>query len=312
MKIPQISIIMPVYNAAATVRRMVDSIIAQTFNDWELIAVDDGSTDDSGDILDIYGKSDPRIRVIHKSNRGVASARQVGMELARGIYTIHADSDDFVEPDMLDDMLSKAISDDADIVIADYYTELKDGQIQHIVQRLSSYEPDAVLKALYAKGLFGGLWHKLIKKSAYDKAQAAFIPGIDYCEDMLVLTKIIARSNPKISYIPKAFYHYVVNPDSLTQRVSSKGLESMKRFHAEASEILPDTDEFRVIIKSFALSEFLVIFTNRLYKSSEGLRNQLADVKDIIKTRNYGFRWRFGFWCIDIGLIPLAHKLIKF
>lgn len=302
---------MPVYNAEMTVSRMVDSIVGQTFKDWELIAVDDGSTDGSEDILDKYAETDSRIRVIHKENGGVASARQRGIETAVGSYIIHADSDDWTEPTMLEDMLAKAIADDADIVICDYFTDLPSGQSQYTRQRLESTEPEKALKALYAKGLFGGLWHKLIKKSAYDKAQAQFIPGVDYCEDMLLLTKILLYSSPKIVCLPKAYYHYVVNPGSLTQRVSAKGLESMKRFHTEVAKILPKDDYFAHVVNSFPVYEFLVMFSNRLYRDTKYLQQKLSAVSPLLADKRYGMRWRFGFWCVRHGLVDLAHRLIK-
>lgn len=303
---------MPVYNAASSVGRMIDSIIAQTFHEWELIAVDDGSTDSSGTILDNYARLDSRIKVIHKCNGGVATARQIGMENAQGIYTIHADSDDYIEPRMLEEMLYKAVDEDADIVICDYYTDFQGQKSQYIKQQLESTEPANVLKALYLKKLFGSLWNKLIKKSAYDKAQVCFINGIDYCEDMLVLTKILTLANPRIVGLPKAYYHYVINPDSLTRRVTLKGLESMKRFHSEATKLLPPNEEFATLSKSFSLNEFIVLFTNRLYKNPTELKYKYSEIAEIIKLKHYGIRWKLGFWCINNRIIWLAHKLIKF
>lgn len=308
---PIISIIMPVYNAGKTVTRMVDSILAQSFTKWELIAVDDGSTDNSGEILDAYAVTDSRIKVFHKPNGGVASARQMGIENATGIYTIHADSDDYVEPSMLKEMLESAVSENADIVISDYYTETINGRTQLIIQKPSSLEPIEVLKALYAKGLFGGLWHKLIKRSTYDKAQARFIPGIDYCEDLLVLTKLLIYAEPKIAYLPKAYYHYVVNPNSLTQRVSAKGLLSMKRFHAETSKIIPNNNDFNRIKQNFAVNEFLVYFKNRLYGSARELHEEYSKTKLYINS-DIGLRWKLGYWCIEHSFIAIAHWLISF
>lgn len=306
-----VSIIMPVYNAEHTVGRMVDSIIAQTFQDWELIAVDDGSTDRSGSILDSYAAEDARIRVVHKANGGVAAARQDGIDLATGIYTIHADSDDWVEPRMLEDMLSVAKDEKADIVIADFFADQKGGQSSLSAQRPKSLDAIEVLYGIYANGLFGGLWHKLIKKSAYDKASAHFYAGINYCEDLHVLTQILTRSRPKIAYLPKAYYHYVVNPSSLTQSVSAKGFESMKRFHAEALKLLPSDSRFSGIEDSFSINEFTVLFMNRLYHDKKELRKEYAKIKGTIGNR-YGLRWKAGFWCIENGLIGLAHRLIKF
>lgn len=302
---------MPVYNAEATIARMIDSILAQTFKDWELIAVDDGSTDNSGDILDVYAKRDCRIRVVHKSNGGVASARQIGIDSAMGEYTIHADSDDWIEPTMLEDMIAKARQDDADIVIADYYNDNGKGKIERCIQKPASLAPLDVLHAIYAKDLFGGLWHKLIKKSSYDKAQARFAEGIDYCEDVLVLTQLLLYANPKICYLPKAYYHYVVNPTSLTQHVTLKGFESMKKFHAAALAILPDNVFRQTITDKFEVEEFMTYFMNRLYTSNRELKKIYLALKPLL-IQHPSLRWRMGYRCIELGAMSLAHSLIRF
>lgn len=308
---PEISIIMPVYNAEQSVGRMIDSIISQTFRDWELIAVDDGSTDNSGQILDSYAAKDPRIHVIHKSNAGVAAARQDGIDHAKGIYTIHADSDDWVESRMLEDMLSVAKDDNADIVIADFFTDVEGRPSKVSVQQPESLDATDILHCLYAKGLFGGLWHKLIKKSAYDKASAHFYEGINYCEDLLLLTQLLTRSQPRIAYLAKAYYHYVANPSSLTQNVSIKGFESMRRFHAEALKYLPENEQFAHIKEEFSIDEFTVMFMNRLYPDVITLRSEYLKIKQSIRPR-YGLRWDIGFWCIEHGLTNIAHRLIRF
>ena len=98
---PKISIISPVYNAEPYIVKCLDSILAQTFESWELILVDDGSLDRSGNICDEYAAKDSRIVVIHKKNEGVGAARQTGMDNATGEYIIHVDPDDWVESDML-------------------------------------------------------------------------------------------------------------------------------------------------------------------------------------------------------------------
>ena len=97
MNMPKVSIIVPVYKAEKYLNRCVDSILAQTFTDFELLLIDDGSPDRSGEICDEYAKKDSRIRVIHKENGGVSSARQRGLDESIGEYTIHADPDDWVE-----------------------------------------------------------------------------------------------------------------------------------------------------------------------------------------------------------------------
>lgn len=308
---PEISIIMPVYNAEKTVERMLDSIISQTFRDWELIAVDDGSSDNSSRILDSYAIKDSRIHVIHKSNAGVAAARQDGIDRATGAYTIHADSDDWTEPRMLEEMLSVAKTEKADIVIADFYTDIEGHSSKVTVQRPESLDTSDILYGLYVKDLFGGLCHKLIKKSAYAKANAKFHKDVNYCEDLLLLTQLLTNSQPKVAYIPKAYYHYIVNSSSLTQCVSAEGLASMRRFHSIALTYLPDNGRFSDIRDSFSVDEFTVMFMNRLYPDTISLKEEALKLRDSLRQR-YGLRWKIGLWCIDNGLISMAHKLIKF
>ena len=117
--IPVISIIVAVYKAESCLRRCVDSLLAQTFQDYEILLVDDGSPDRSGEICDEYARKDNRVRVFHKENGGVASARQCGMNNARGEYVIHADPDDWVEPNMLEELYGKAKEENADMIICD-------------------------------------------------------------------------------------------------------------------------------------------------------------------------------------------------
>ncbi len=101
MKSPTISVIVPVYNAEKTLRRCVDSILAQTFEDFELILINDGSKDQSGDICDEYAAKDSRVKTIHKTNGGVSSARNAGLRIAQGEYIAFIDSDDYIDNDYL-------------------------------------------------------------------------------------------------------------------------------------------------------------------------------------------------------------------
>lgn len=306
-----VSIIMPVYNAQSSVGGMVNSILAQTFTDWELIAVDDGSTDESSGILDDYAVKDSRIKVIHKPNGGVASARQIGIDNACGTYTIHADSDDWIEPNMLHDMVEMAEQDHSDIVIADFFIDNGNKSIVS-TQKPDELDSKSVLKGLYDNKLFGGLCYKLIRRSIYNDIRINFIEGVNYCEDLLILTKMLLWCSPKISYLPKAYYHYICNDASLTRQVSQKGLLSLKHFHHEATKVLTGVNGFENISKNFALNEFIVLFTNKLYNSKPQLRKEFKMIKPLITKKRYGIRWRLGFHCIEFGLTGLAHKLIKF
>ena len=112
-----ISIIVPVYKAELYLHRCLDSILAQTLTNFELLLIDDGSLDGSGRLIDEYAKKDKRVKSFHKVNGGVSSARQFGLDRAVGEYVIHVDPDDWVEPNMLEELYTKAKTDNTDMVI---------------------------------------------------------------------------------------------------------------------------------------------------------------------------------------------------
>lgn len=120
---PKVSVIVAVYNVAPFLSKCIASLKAQTLKDFEVILVDDGSTDNSGKICDAYARGDNRFKVFHKANGGVASARELGVEKASGLYMIHADPDDWVEPTMLEELYNRATETDADVIICDFYVE---------------------------------------------------------------------------------------------------------------------------------------------------------------------------------------------
>lgn len=119
----KISVIMPVYKVERFIGKCIDSLISQTLQEWELIAVDDGSPDNSGRICDAYAQKDPRISVIHKENGGAPSARNAAIEIAKGKYFYFMDSDDWAEPSMLEKMYQKAEEHNAQLVVAGFYID---------------------------------------------------------------------------------------------------------------------------------------------------------------------------------------------
>lgn len=216
MNNPKISVIVPVYNVEKYLSRCIESVLAQTFTDFELLLIDDGSTDSSGKICDKYAMSDSRIRVFHKENGGVASARQLGVDKAKGVYSIHTDSDDWVEPNMLEEMYLKILETRADMVIADFYSDV-DNQVRYIQQRTNKIKSAEILNEILVSKLFGALWNKLIRHSLYRDYSVRFIPCINCCEDVLVLVQLLLL-NIKVTFLHEAFYHYdSQNSNSITR-----------------------------------------------------------------------------------------------
>lgn len=236
---PQISVIVPVYNAEKYLRRFVDSILAQTFADFELLLVDDGSTDGSGTICDEYAAKDARIRVFHKGNGGVSSARNVGLDEARGKYSIHVDSDDWIEKEMLEGMYSEIRAQHCDILISDYY--LNDST--YVEQRTSSINSIEILRDILEGKLFGGLCHKLIRHSLFQHYNIHIIEGVNYCEDVLLLSQLLL-CQVTVGFIHKAFYHYMaLENNSITRHYSLDKYYMRKEYVFALSKILPSSFE---------------------------------------------------------------------
>ena len=227
---PQISVIVPVYKAEKYLRRCVDSILAQTFKDFELLLIDDGSPDKSGVICDEYAKADSRVRVIHKENGGVSSARQTGLDNSRGEYVIHADPDDWVESDMLEELYKKAKEGDVDMVICDFFNEFKTGKF---VCRQKPIECSSknVQKELFLQKLHGACWNKLIRRECFVRYNVKFPENVIRWEDLFVICSLLMHPL-KVSYLSKAFYHYdqISNGNSIVRKPTMQGLKSQMAF----------------------------------------------------------------------------------
>lgn len=207
----EISIIVPVYNLEGYLPKCIDSILAQSFTSFELILVNDGSTDRSGEICNEYANNDSRIKVIHKKNGGVASSRNVGLETAKGNYIGFVDNDDYINKYMLEILYNTAISHSADIVICDYL-EVAEGQYNDIRKydtncKVQHYNNIEALNQLYTTNnvTFVVPWNKLYKKYLFKDIEYK-IGNIN--DDETVIHELLYYSN-KITYIQTGLYYYL-------------------------------------------------------------------------------------------------------
>ena len=244
---PKISVIVPVYKAEAYLCRCVDSLLAQTFLDFEVLLVDDGSPDRSGEICDEYARKDRRVRVFHKENGGVSSARQCGMDHAQGEYTIHADPDDWVEPTMLEELYKKAKEEDADMVICDFYEERKNKTI-YIRQQPSSLDHETVLCELFQQ-LHGSCWNKLVRRACYKEFGVRFPEELSYREDLFT-NACLTSHQIKVVYLPKGFYHYdtYINQNSMVRQPSGLIHSQEQVLHQLLKEKLPEAYFHQIVI----------------------------------------------------------------
>lgn len=212
-----ISIIVPVYKAEAYIDECIQDILGQTFKDFELLLILDGSYDNSEEICDKWALRDSRIKVIKEEHAGVAHARQVGIDNAKGEYILFVDADDIVSPTMLEEMYNFAKDQDADIVVSDFTELTHEGDIYR------SQEPTAlngisILKDILNGKIYGALWNKLIRTETIRKSKAHFTEVLTMREDLIFLSELLPHVD-KVAYVPKAFYGYERrNVSSLTNK----------------------------------------------------------------------------------------------
>lgn len=224
---PRLSIIIPVYNGAALLAEAVESVISQSFDDWELIIVDDGSTDGSTPAFcDSLGASDPRIRILHKKNEGQAEARNVALAHAHGEFVTFLDSDDLLHPRFAELMLKAVDSTNARMAFGqlDFYSG--DYKLEEITDSpsISQVDPSTLVeKALYQTGFDNAVGGKIIGRELWNGLR--FSKG-RYYEDLDSFYKL-ALSCDKIAYLPYKLYGYRQHDNSFVHIFSEKRLDSL-------------------------------------------------------------------------------------
>lgn len=217
---PQISIIIPIYNIETYLPRCLDSVLSQTYTNWEAILVDDGSKDGSGNICDEYAKKDGRFRVIHKENGGVSSARNKGLEDCRGQWCCFVDSDDWLDSTYLQNFMVDGF-DNYGCVIQGFFKEFDDNKKTKKIKFLdcdiaTSSELAYILEK--AKGVHNGfLWHRIFKVKIIKDYNILFPIGVSYAEDgVFFLNYILYSSNFRMT--SKTGYYYWIRNNSLTSQ----------------------------------------------------------------------------------------------
>ncbi len=210
----EVSIIIPVYKVEEYVGKAIESILNQTFQDWELFCVDDGSPDKSGEICDRYAAQDPRIRVIHQANAGAAAARNVAIEQAGGNYLYFMDADDWAEPEMLSDMVAAAKEHKTQLLIAGYYIETYYSDTEFYLQKQSApskyYESRRAFRqdahTLFDRNLLYTPWNKLYE-AAYIKENNIRFPKTHW--DDFPFNLLVVRDVERVAVTEKGYYHFL-------------------------------------------------------------------------------------------------------
>ena len=213
---PTVSIIIPVYNMEQHLHRCLDSVLQQSFSDFEALCINDGSTDSSLNILNQYAKQDTRIKIITQSNQGLSQARNTGLRAAQGVYISFIDSDDYVDKSFIEDLYRQALLSQADMVM----TNIKYWVGKQLIQR-QCHQPEAISFADKIKAIpNGSCCNKLYKLSFLQNHHLSFPQGL-YWEDNLFTIQACYYSN-KLSIINGGSYNYIQNSQSISQHIDKE------------------------------------------------------------------------------------------
>ena len=213
--LPKISIIMPAYNVDRYVRRAVESLQHQRFEDWELLAVDDGSTDRTGQILDSIADRDIRVTVIHQDNAGAPAARNNALDRARGTYVMFMDADDWAEPQMLGDMVRVGDENDLELVVSGFYIDTYYGsadqhtsEVKNCPDRIFETQQDfrAAAWRLFDANQLYPPWNKLFRRDRIERIGLRFRPT--FWDDFPFVLDYI-RDVEKVGVISRPYYHFI-------------------------------------------------------------------------------------------------------
>ena len=294
---PEISVIVPVYKVEPYLRRCVDSILSQTFADFELILVDDGSPDNCGAICDEYAQKDSRVRVIHKENGGVSSARNAGLDIANGTYVTFCDSDDYYTVEWLENLLVAITSNQADVIVGNFKMMSSDEkELQSIQHEVATYQTESFegKKQYVYSQLFGNkngweVWSRLFKMQIVKDKNVRFCESCgNYAEDLGFVLEYMLFANKVVS-IEFSGYRYRVRPESMMQ--SSVGVYKFDNVSEVALHFLHKCElVFKdEIERKGPVFFFLIMFSE--YRKIVGSEKYKVLKYELLKIQQYG-RWR--------------------
>lgn len=282
---PLLSVIVPVYNVEKYLKRCLESILVQSWNDYEIILVDDGSTDSSAQICDLYAEKYEMIRVIHKENKGLSDTRNRGIEKASGEYVYFPDSDDWLEPntfselsDVIEELTYDIISFNREFVTSE---EDKLISAKSRIQKLSGKQ--ALLEMLNQGDVTGFANDKIYRKKLFLDNDIEFPVG-KYYEDLGTNYKLFLKAT-KVYVTNQKYYHYLItNPDSITQSWNEQKLQDMFGFYREiyySPLVREKFEELEIEILQAYYINGLIHILSSLYKSN--ISAQYSDIEKDIK-----------------------------
>lgn len=288
---PELSIIVPIYNGEEYLEKCIDSILTQSYKDFELILVDDGSTDSSLSVCNQYAEADSRVVVYHKENGGLVAARKSGLSLAKGEYIGFVDCDDYIDDDMYENLMFVAEKDGADIVtgniIIDHITHSKfeKSNIPSGFYDSEKLKNEVIPKMLISSGfvkygIIPGVVVKVIRRSVLEKALPNVDNDITIGEDVAITAYSIMNCN-SLSVIDSASYHYIQYENSMVRVFNPKRIEKIEKLYECISKI--DCEAYQKQVTLYMCYLIFNAVAACIKKSNYSKKEAKAAVKSILE-----------------------------
>lgn len=319
-----VSVVMPLYNVENCMEASVQSVLNQTYSDWELILVDDGSPDNSGALADAFAAQYPdRIRVLHQENRGQGGARNAGVAVAKGEYLFFMDSDDTIEPNLLEVTVRLAVQQKADLVAFEYDIRRPNGSLVKTVTNPFELPKTGNPRIQREFLLVAGMpWNKLFNMDFYRSTSLAFPEKVWY-EDLILCTKLIAQARTVV-HTSRPLYHYFLRPGStmrnkntLRNREIIDAMDEIRRYFEEneLSEMFHDELCCLAIDNVYIAASLRLIRINPRDPLIKEFRKYMKQHFPHYRRNQYipcfSFQYRLTFFLLELRMIWLIALLTK-
>lgn len=283
-----ISIIVPVYNVETFLEKCVNSLLCQTYHNLEIILVNDGSTDSSGKLCDELKERDSRIKVIHKENGGLSSARNAGIAIAQGAYIGFVDSDDYVEPDMYETMLSAILEHKKDIACCGREVDLFGLRKKHefTLDHVKVYDREkAIEELLYLQEMDVSACDKLYTRHIFDEIR---YPEGRISEDAAVIFDILQKADGVV-HVGKPFYHYIFRKNSISKsKYNERKFDIYTNMNTAIQFVDQNYPRLKNACKVYVCTSVSSII--QLMREDKDAQNAFRDqYKQFMRIFNYGF-----------------------
>ena len=296
----KISIIIPVYNVEKYLNRCVDSILSQTFSDFEVLLIDDGSPDNSGKICDEYAVKDNRVRVFHKKNGGVSSARNLGLDKAIGDYIMFVDSDDWISDDCLEVCMKEITKNDLDALQFGFISVHDEKEIPQMKEQTQVYNGEQYINANNFNVCVGG---GLYKRYIIEDNSLKFPVELKLAEDQIFILNFF-RYAKRIKYLNAAMYYYLQRGDSAVHNSKSEDMLLSCDYLIEFSQQWPSC--------KYHVDSLIIFFILSMIKNGDVSCSSLRSIyeKQNIKVLKSGSQSQIIFSVIAVLNFKLAYFVV--